>query len=118
MNQSCILRSCVKFIENRIIFDPCLHIKPPLDIQVYAYKWLTNISIVMKFGMNVYFVNLHMFTKFCNGRSRNATRFKIGLLMKICLEIIISLKILLSRRNSTCLIRKRIILPDFIMTGT
>ena len=45
--------------ENWITFDPCPHIKSPLQIHVYAYKWLKNIGIVVNFSMNVYFVNLN-----------------------------------------------------------
>ena len=82
-----------KFVENRITFDPCPHIKSPLQIYVYAYKWLKNIGIVMISGINLYFVNLNHITKFCCGRFIIAS--KIGPLKKICLAIIISLKILL-----------------------
>ena len=39
-------------------FDPSPHIKSPLGIHFYAYKRLENIAIVMKFHVNVYFVNL------------------------------------------------------------
>ena len=51
----------------------------------------------MKFGMNEYFVNLNHITKFCYDRSIIAPRSKIGLLKKICLAIIIGLKIVLLR---------------------
>ena len=61
MDQLFLLKSHgVKFGEDRITFDPRPHIKFPLEIPVYAYKWLKNIHIVMKFGMNVYFVNLNL----------------------------------------------------------
>ena len=46
----------VKFGENRITFDPSPCIKSPLEIHVNAYKWLK--TSVMKFNMNVYFINL------------------------------------------------------------
>ena len=67
MNQFCVLRkSYVKFGKNRITFDPSLHIKSLLEIHVYAYKWLKNIDIVMKFGMKVYFVNLNQHNLYIN----------------------------------------------------
>ena len=70
MDQFCALRNNgVQFGENRITFDRRPHIKSPLEIHVYDYKWLKNIGIVMKFGVNVYFVNLSHITKFCYGRS-------------------------------------------------
>ena len=46
------------FGENRITFDPSLHIKSPLEIRVCIYKWFKNFGIVMKFSMKVYFVIL------------------------------------------------------------
>ena len=78
-----------------IAFDPSPHIKSPLEINVYCYKWLKNIGIMMKFDMNVYFVNLKHIAKFCYGWSIIAPRFKIGTLKKTCLAIIIGLKMLL-----------------------
>ena len=97
MDQFCIRNHGVKFGENRITFDPTPHIKSPLEIHVCAYKWLKNIGIVMEFGMNVYFVNLNHVTKYCYGRSIIAPWSKIGPLKKICLTIIIGLKMLLPR---------------------
>ena len=47
------------------------------------------IDIVMKFNMNVYFVNLSHIIKFCYGRSIIATTSKTQPLKKICLAIII-----------------------------
>ena len=67
-----------KFGNNRITFDPCPHIKFPLQIHVYACKWLTNIGIGMKFGINVYFVNLN------HSRSIIAPTSKIGPFKEIC----------------------------------
>ena len=98
IDQFCVLGNHgVKFGENRITFDPSPHIKSPFKIHVYAYKGLKNIGIVMKFGINVYYVNLNHITKFCYGRSIIAPRSKIRPLKKICLAIIIGLKILLPR---------------------
>ena len=48
-----------------------------LEIQVYANKWFKNIGIVMKFGKNVYFVNLNHITKFCYGRPISTSRSKL-----------------------------------------
>ena len=59
----------VKCDENRIAFDPSTHIQSSLEIYDYASKWLKNISILMKFSINVYFVNLNHVVKFCYGRS-------------------------------------------------
>ena len=57
MNQSCVPENHgVKFGENQITFDPSSHIKFPLQIHDYAYKWLKNIGIVIKFGMKVYLI--------------------------------------------------------------
>ena len=65
MDQFGILRYCfVNFGENRIAFDPSPHIKSPLEIHVYSYKWLKNIGIVMKFCMNVYFLIYTIFLNF------------------------------------------------------
>ena len=91
----------VKFGENRITFEPCPHIKSALEIHVSSYKWLKNIVIMMKFGMNMCIFNPYHIKKFCYDRSIIAFRSKIGLLKKICLAIIIGLKILLFRWNST-----------------
>ena len=77
-----------KFSENWITFNASPHIKSPLEIHVYAYKWLKTIGIVMKFVMKMYFVNLNYITKFSYG-------IIIGSITKICLAIIIGLKILL-----------------------
>ena len=118
MNQCCVLRNHgVKFGINRITFDLSPHIKSPLEIHIYSYKRLKNIDIVTKFSMNVYFVNVNNIAKFCYSRSIIASRYKIGPLKKICSAIIIGLKILLPRWNSTWtfLIRMWIILLDFIM---
>ena len=96
MDQFCVLRNYgVEFGENRIAFDPSPHIKFTLEIHVYFYKLLKNIGIVMKFGMNVYSVNVNHTIKFCYGRSIIIPMFKIGPLKKILLTIIIGLKILL-----------------------
>ena len=96
MDKFCVLRSHgVKFGENRITFDRSAHINSPLEIHVYAYKWLHNIGNVMKFGMKMYFVNLNYIAKFCYGRSIIALRFKMGPFKKICLAIIVVLKIVL-----------------------
>ena len=46
-------------LEIVVKFDPSPRIKSPLLIYVYANKWLKNIGMVMKFGKNVYFVNLN-----------------------------------------------------------
>ena len=54
----------VKFDENRITLEPCPHKKSALRIFDYTYKWLKNIGIVMRFGMNVYFVNLTILPNF------------------------------------------------------
>ena len=98
MDQFCILRNHgVIFNENQITFNPCPRITSPLHIHVYAYKCLKNIGIVMKFSMNVYFVNLNHITKICYGRFIIVATFKTGPLKKICLAIIICLKILLPR---------------------
>ena len=43
--------------------------------------------------MNVYFVNLHNITKFCYDKSIIAHRSKMGPPKKICIAIIIGLKI-------------------------
>ena len=83
-----------KFDQNRITFDPSPHIKFPLEINVYTYKWLKNIGIVMKYGVNVCFVNLNHIAKFGYGRFIITPRSKIGLLKKILLASIIGLKIL------------------------
>ena len=72
----------VKFVENRIKFDSSPNRKSPLEIHVYAYKWLKNVGIVMKFGIDVYFVNLNHIAKFCYDQSIIAPRFKIGPLRK------------------------------------
>ena len=76
MDQFCIQRKYgVKFNDNRITFDPSLHIKSALKIHVDAYKWPKNIGIVMKFGMDCVFCkSKHIFiiihhTKFCSGWS-------------------------------------------------
>ena len=83
MPKFCILRNyAVKFGENRITFVRSPHIKSPLEIHVYAYKWLKGIGIVMKFSMNVNFVNLNHITKFRYGRSIIALMFKIEPLKK------------------------------------
>ena len=83
MDKFSVLRNHnAKFGENRITFDRSPHIKSPLEIHVYAYKWLKHIVIVMKFGMTIYFVNLNHIAKFCYGRSIIAPRFKIGHLKK------------------------------------
>ena len=55
----------VKFGENRLAFGPSPHIKSPLGIYVCSYKLLINIGTVMKFGMNIYFVNLNRIAKCC-----------------------------------------------------
>ena len=61
MHQFCVLRNqSIKFGENQITFNPSPHIKSPLEILVYAYKRLK-----MKFGMNMYFVNLNHIKNFC-----------------------------------------------------
>ena len=58
--QFCLLRNHgVRFGGNRITFTPNPHIKSPLEIHVYAYIWFKNIGIMMKSGMNVYFLNLN-----------------------------------------------------------
>ena len=94
MDQFCVLRNHgVKFGKNRITFDPSPHIKSPLEIHFYAYNWLKHIGIMMKFGMNMYFINLNHIAKFCYGRSIIAPTYKKGHLKKMCLAIIISLKI-------------------------
>ena len=72
----------VKFGENRITFYRSPHIRSYLAIHVYAYKRLKNIGIVMKFSMNMYFVNLNHIAKFCYGQSIIAPRFKRGPLKK------------------------------------
>ena len=60
VDQFYILRNYgVKFGENRITFDPSPHIKSPLETHGYAYKWLKNIGVMMKFDMSVYFGNLN-----------------------------------------------------------
>ena len=102
MNQFCVLRN---HAVNRITFDHSPHIKSPLEIHVYAYKWLKNIGIVMTLGINVYFVNLNHVTKFFYGGSIITPRFTIRPIKKIWLAIIIGLKILLPQWNSiwTCL---------------
>ena len=70
MDQRCVLGNHgVKFGENWITLDH--YIKSPLEIYVYSYKWVKNIGIVMKFGMNVYFVYLNHITKFFYGRKLN-----------------------------------------------
>ena len=46
MDQFCALKNhSVNYDENWIIFDPRAHIKSPLEINVYNYKWLKNIGI-------------------------------------------------------------------------
>ena len=75
--------------------------KSILEIHVYAYKGLKNISIMMKFAMKMYFVNLNHVTKFWYGLSIIDFKSKIGPLMKICLAIIIGLKTVLPRCNLT-----------------
>ena len=86
MDKSCVLRNhSEKYGENLITFDRSPHIKFPLEIHVYAYKWLKNIGIVMKFGMNAYFINLNRIAKCCYGWSIIAPRFETGPLKKICL---------------------------------
>ena len=109
----------VKFGENRITFDPSPHIKSPLEIHVYAHKWPKNIGIIMKFGINRIF-NLYHITKFCYGQSIIDPRSKIGLLKKLYLAIIIGLKILSPRWNSTWTysIWMWVILSGFIMIGS
>ena len=93
MDQFCILRCHdVKFGENRITFDPSPHIKSNFKIHVYIYKWLKNIGITMKFGMNVYFVNLNAIINACYSWSTIACRSSIGSLKKICLAITIAFK--------------------------
>ena len=87
----------VKFDKNQIAFDPSPYKKSPLEIHIYAYKLLKNIGIVKKFRMNVYFINLNHITKFCYNRSIIGSRSEIEPLTKICLAIIIGLKILLPR---------------------
>ena len=68
MDKLCVLRNHgVKFVENWITFDRSPHIKTPLEIHVCDYKWLRNIGIVMKFGMN-----LNHIAKFCYGRSKSS----------------------------------------------
>ena len=94
MDQFFLLRNLgVKLGENRITFDASLHIKSPLQIHIYAYKWLKNIGIVKKFGMNVHFINLNHIIKLCYGRFIITPRSTIGPIKKICLAIIIGLKI-------------------------
>ena len=98
MDQFCVLRNHgVQFSEKRITFDRSAHIKSALEIHVYAYKWLKNIGIMIKFVMKVYFVNLNHIAKFFYVRSIIAPRFNIGPLKVICLAIIIGLKIVLPR---------------------
>ena len=75
MDQFCIVKNHgVKFDENRITFDPSPLIKPPLEIYIYAYKWLKNIGIMINIGMSTYFINLNHITKFCYGRLIIPTR--------------------------------------------
>ena len=64
----------VMFGENWITFDPSPHVKSPLEIQIYDYKRLKNIGILMKFSMDAYFVNLNYITELCYGRSLIALR--------------------------------------------
>ena len=72
MNQFCVLRNhFVKFGENWITFHSNPYIKSPLEIYLYAYKWLKNIDSVMKFGMNMYFLNLNLIIKFCYTHKHN-----------------------------------------------
>ena len=98
MDKFCILRNHgLKFGENWTAFISSPHIKSPIEIHVNAYKCLKNIGIVMKFGVTVYFVNLNHIAKFCYGWSIIAPGYKIGPLKKICLAIMIDLKIILPR---------------------
>ena len=61
MEQFCIPRNHgVKFGENRITFDPNLHIKCLLEIHI---------GIEMKFDKNVYFVNLNHINRRVNSVS-------------------------------------------------
>ena len=79
MYKFCILRNHgVKFGENRITFKNSPNINFLLEIHVYAYKWLKNVGIVMKFGTNVYFVNLNHIAEFCYTRSIIVPGFKKG----------------------------------------
>ena len=76
MDQFYVLRNHgEKFAENRITFGSGPHRKSPLEIHVYAYKRLKNIGIMMRFGINVYFVNLNRIAKFCYGLSIIPTWF-------------------------------------------
>ena len=57
MDQFCVLRNHdVKFGENWITIDPMGNMEPPLEIHVYSYKWLNNISTMIKFGMSACFL--------------------------------------------------------------
>ena len=72
--QFCVQRNhSVKFSENQITFDPSPHIKLPLplhlEINVYAYKWLKRIGIIVKFGSYEYLVILNHITKFYYSQS-------------------------------------------------
>ena len=89
----------VKFGENWITLDLSRQIKSALEIHVYAYKWLKNNGIVVKFGMNMYFINLNHITKCCYDRSIIVPSSEIGRIKEICLiyNNIIGLKIVLPR---------------------
>ena len=96
MDQFCVFGNHgVKFGLNWIPFDPSPLIKSPLETHVYAYKWLKNIGIAIKFGMNVYFVNINHVILY--GWSIIAPRSTIGPLKKIYLPIMIGLKTVLPR---------------------